>query len=160
MTALEILVALAMLLGLVGVVIPVLPGLPVIAIAALVWAIAGDAGAVGWIVFGVATAICIAGMAIASTLPARRSLEAGVPAWSLAVAAVGVVIGFFAIPVVGALIGGPTALFVAELVRHREIGPAWASTKQALVAIGIGIGVQLGAGVTMIAIWLIGVATT
>jgi uncharacterized protein YqgC (DUF456 family) len=160
MTALEILVGLAMLVGLVGVLIPVLPGLPLIAVAALVWAVGGEAGAIGWIVFVVVTAICIAGIVVASTLPARRSLEAGVPAWSLAVAAVGVVIGFFVIPVIGALVGGPIALFVAELVRHRQIGPAWGSTRQALVAIGIGIGVQLGAGVAMIAVWLIGVAST
>jgi uncharacterized protein YqgC (DUF456 family) len=160
MTTLEILVALAMLLGLVGVVIPVLPGLPVIAIAAFVWALAGDAGTVGWLVFVIVTALGVAGIAIATTLPARRSLGSGVPPWVLAVTAVGVVIGFFVIPVVGALIGGPVALFVAELIRSRSLSSAWSSTKQALVAIGIGIGIQLGAGVAMIGVWVAGIALT
>jgi hypothetical protein len=160
MTALEILVGLVMLLGLVGVLIPILPGLPVIALAAFAWALLGDAGAVGWLVAVVVLGIGIAGLVVANALPAKRSLEAGVPAWVLGVATIGVIVGFFVIPVVGALVGGPAALFLAEIARHRQLGPAWASTRQALVAIGIGIGVQLGAGVAMIAVWAAGVALT
>lgn len=157
---LEILVAVAMLVGLAGVVIPFLPGLPLIVGAVVVWAIAGDAGGSGWLVAVVVAGIGVGTMLVASTLPARRSLDAGVPPWVLAVAAVGVVVGFFAIPVVGALVGGPIALFVAELARRREVPAAWRSTKEALVGIGLGIGIQLAAGVAMVAVWLAGLALT
>lgn len=160
MTDLEILVGLAMLVGLVGVLIPILPGLPLIALAAFAWALLGEVGGVGWLVAVVVLGIGVVGLVVANTLPAKRSLESGVPPWVLGVAAVGVVVGFFVIPVVGALVGGPVALFLAEIARHRRLGPAWASTRQALVAIGIGIGVQLGAGVAMIAVWAAGVALT
>lgn len=160
MTDLEILVTLGMLAGLVGVLIPVLPGLPLIAGAALLWAIFGEVGAVGWLVVAAVVAIGIAGIVIAGTLPAKRSLDAGVPGWVLGVAAIGVAIGFFVIPVVGALVGGPIALFGAELVRQRDLRGAWRSSREALVGIGIGIGIQLGAGVTMVAVWLVGVAVT
>lgn len=160
MTDLEILVALAMLAGLVGVLVPIFPGLPLIAGAALLWVVLGDAGAVGWLVVAAIATIGVAGIVIAGILPAKRGLEAGVPGWVLGVAAVGVVVGFFVIPVVGALAGGPIALFVAELVRRRDLRAAWGSSREALLAIGVGIGIQLGAGVAMIAVWLAGVAAT
>jgi uncharacterized protein YqgC (DUF456 family) len=70
------------------------------------------------------------------------------------------VIGFFAVPVVGALIGFPAGVFVAELLRHRHHGPAWRATWEALKSVGLGIAIQLGAGVAMIAIWSVAVFTT
>lgn len=157
---LEAVVLLVMLGGLVGVLIPVLPGLPLIVAGGLLWALAGDAGATGWVIAAVMAAVGIAGMVIATVLPARRGLAAGVPGWVLATAAVGVVIGFFVIPVVGALVGGPVALFVVEWLRLRDLHDAWRSTKEALKGIGLGILVQLVAGVGMIAIWALGVWIT
>jgi uncharacterized protein YqgC (DUF456 family) len=154
---LEAVVLVVMLAGLVGVLIPVLPGLPLIVAGGVVWAWAGDAGATGWVVAVVIAAAGIAGMVVAAVLPAKRGLAAGVPRWVLATAAVGVVIGFFVIPVVGALVGGPVALFVVEWLRLRDLNVAWRSTKEALKGIGLGIVVQLVAGVGMIAVWAFGV---
>jgi uncharacterized protein YqgC (DUF456 family) len=70
------------------------------------------------------------------------------------------VIGFFVVPVIGALIGFPVGVFVAELVRHRHPGPAWRATWVALKGVGIGIAIQLGAGVVMIGVWLAAVLAT
>ena len=157
MSEFDVLVAVAMLVGLVGTVLPVLPGLVLIMGAAIVWAVWGGAGALGWGVALVIVGIGAAGIAATYLVPARRASAAGAPTWVLVVGAVGVVAGFFLIPVVGALVGGPIAILVAELVRLRDLGGAWRSTGEALKGVGIGIGIQLAAGVVMIGLWAMAV---
>ena len=159
MSELEVVLVLVMLVGLVGVVVPVFPGLVLIAGAGLVWAI--DRGGPGaWTVFAVMAAAGVGGIVASSVLPARRASAAGAPAWVVLAGAVGLVIGFFVVPVVGALIGFPAGVFVAELARHRHPGPAWRATWEALKNVGLGIAIQLAAGVAMIAVWVAAVITT
>jgi uncharacterized protein len=155
----EILVGLVMLVGLIGVFVPVFPGLILIVGAALVWA-AERSGPVAWGVFAVIAVFGVAGLITSTVVPARRASASGAPAWVVISGCVGMVIGFFAIPVVGALIGFPAGVLVAELLRHRRLGPAWRSTRGALASVGIGIAIQLVAGVAMIAIWAVAVAAT
>jgi len=156
--AFDVLIAVAMLVGLVGTVLPVVPGLVLIMGAAVAWAIWGGAGAPGWVVALVIVGVGAAGVAAAYVIPARRTSAAGAPGWVLVVGAAGVVVGFFVIPVVGALVGGPIAIFAAELVRLRDLGEAWRSTGEALKGVGIAIGIQLAAGVVMIGLWVIAVS--
>jgi uncharacterized protein YqgC (DUF456 family) len=159
MSTLEGIVGLVMLVGLVGVVVPVFPGLIVVIGAGFVWALQrGGPGA--WAVFAIIAAVGIAGIAASSVLPARRASSAGAPGWVIASGAVGLVVGFFVVPVIGALIGFPVGVFVAELVRHRHPGPASRATWVALKGVGIGIAIQLGAGVWMIGVWLAAVLAT
>ena len=159
MSELEALLGIVMLVGLVGVVVPVFPGLLLVIGAGFFWALQrGGPGA--WGVFAVLAAIGVAGIVASSVLPARRASSAGAPAWVVAAGAVGLVIGFFVVPVIGALIGFPAGVFIAELVRHRHPGPAWRATWDALKGVGLGIAIQLGAGVVMIGIWAAAVFAT
>jgi len=152
MSTTEGILGLVMLVGLVGVVVPVVPGLILVIGAGFVWALQrGGPGA--WAVFGIVVAVGIAGIVASSVLPARRASSAGAPAWVVASGAFGLVIGFFVVPVIGALIGFPAGVLVAELVRHRRPGPAWRATWDALKGVGIGIAIQLGAGVVMVGVW-------
>jgi uncharacterized protein YqgC (DUF456 family) len=157
LSAFEVLIAVAMLVGLAGTVLPMLPGLMLIMGAAVVWAVGGDAGVLGWGVAVVIVGIGAAGIAGTYIVPARRTSAAGVPGWVLLVGAAGVVAGFFLIPVAGALVGGPIAILAAEFVRLRDLGKAWRSTEEALKGVGIGIGIQLAAGVVMVGLWLVAV---
>jgi uncharacterized protein len=159
MSSAEIVLGLVMLVGLVGVFVPVLPGLLLVIGAAVVWAI-DRGGATAWSVAAVMSAIGVAGIVASSVLPARRTSSAGAPPWVVVAGIVGLVIGFFAVPVIGALIGFPAGVFVAELVRHRHPAPAWRATWEALKSVGLGIAIQLGAGVAMIAIWAVAVFAT
>jgi hypothetical protein len=59
-------------------------------------------------------------------------------------------------PVVGFVLG----IYLAELARLRAAGRAWDSTRAALVAIGIGMLIELTAGLLMFAVWLTGVWVT
>jgi uncharacterized protein YqgC (DUF456 family) len=156
----EILLGLVMLVGLIGVLVPVLPGLLLIAAAAVVWALVERPGPWGWAAVAVIAVIAILGIAAPTWLSGRRATAAGLPGWVLLAGVAGAVAGFFLIPVVGALIGWPVGVFVAELVRHRHPGPAWASTKDALKGMGVGVAVQFVAGVAMIALWAAAVLAT
>jgi uncharacterized protein len=158
-SAAEVLLGLVMLAGLVGVVVPVLPGLVLILGAGIVWVPVADAGPAGWAVIGAMALLAVAGTAATVWIGGRRAARSGVPRWVLTAGAVGAVIGFFVVPVVGALLGGPAGIFVAELARVRDPTRAWASTVDALKGVGLGIVVQFVAGVAMIAVWAVAVLT-
>jgi uncharacterized protein YqgC (DUF456 family) len=156
----QVLVGLAMVAGLVGVLLPVLPGLLLIWAAGLWWTIADGGGAVRWTVFGVLTALFVLGTVAKYVLPARSAAARGAPVTTLAAGAAGAVVGFFAIPVVGAPVGGVAGIYLAEYARLRHGGRAWLSTRAALVAIGIGLLIELTAGVLMFGGWLLGLLAT
>lgn len=153
----ELLVGLVMVAGLVGIVLPVLPGLLLMWAAGLWWAIADGGGVTRWVVLGVLTALLVLGTVTKYVLPARSAAARGAPVSTLVIGALAAVVGFFVIPVVGLLIGGIAGIYLAEYARLRDGGQAWTSTRAALVAIGIGVLIELTAGVLMLAVWLLGV---
>jgi uncharacterized protein len=159
MSTTEGILGLVMLIGLVGVVVPVFPGLILVMGAAALWAL-DVGGTASWVIAAAVALVGIGGIVASSVLPARRASAAGAPAWVIGAGAIGLVVGFFAIPVIGALIGFPAGVFVAELLRHRHPGPAWRATWDALKGVGMGIAIQLATGVVMIGIWLAAVLTT
>jgi uncharacterized protein len=156
--ALELLVGLAILVGLAGTIVPLLPGLLLVWGGVLVWAFAGDGSdAARWTVLGVATVVAAGAFVAATVLPGRRAAAGGAPRSLVWIVALGAVVGFFVIPVIGALVGGPIAAFLAELVRLRDPAAAWASAIGAVRGLGIAVGVQLAAGVVIAGVWLIAV---
>jgi uncharacterized protein YqgC (DUF456 family) len=156
----QTLVGVVMVIGIVGILLPVLPGLLLIWAAGLWWTIADGGGATRWTVFAVLTALLVVGTVVKYVLPARSAAARGAPVSTLVVGALGGIVGFFVIPVVGLLIGGVLGIYLAEYVRLRDPGRAWTSTRAALVAIGIGLLIELTAGVLMFGVWLIGVWAT
>ena len=74
--------------------------------------------------------------------------------------AVGAVVGFFVIPVVGLVVGGVAAVYLAELARLQDFGLAWGSTWAVLRGIGIGMLVELTAALLMVGVWALGVLVT
>jgi uncharacterized protein len=156
----ELLIALLMAVGLAGVLVPVLPGLLLVWAAGLVWTIADGGGATRWAVFGVLSALLIGATVVKYLLPARSARARGAPLRTLLAGAAGAVVGFFAIPVVGVAVGGVAGIYLAEYARLRNPGPAWAATRAALVAIGIGVLVELAVGVVMVLVWVAGVLAT
>ena len=156
----ELLIAIVMLVGIVGVVVPVLPGLVLVWAAGLVW-VWLDGGGPGRIVVGVLLTLLLAvGTVVKYALPARSATGAGAPRTTLLVGVAGAVLGLFLIPVVGVVVGGVGAVFVAELARLQDARTAWRSTWAVLRAVGIGILVELTAAVLMFGTWTAGVLLT
>lgn len=152
-----ILVAIVMAVGMVGVVVPLLPGLVLVWAAGLVWAIAEGEGVGRWVALGIMTAFLGAATVVKYALPARSAAARGAPLSTLLFGALGAVIGFFVIPIVGLAVGGVAGIYLAELVRLGDARRAWDATRAALVAIGIGVLVELVAGIAMILTWVVGV---
>jgi uncharacterized protein len=148
------LVAVAMAVGLVGTVLPVVPGLALVWAAGLAYGLAEGFGAVGTAAFVAMTALAAAGAAAGIVLPRRAAGTAGAAASSLWLGAALAVAGFFLVPIVGLPLGGALGIYLGEHLRTRDAGAAWRATRATLLAFGAAALVQLGAGVTMVVVWL------
>ena len=159
MSQLEWILGVAMLAGLVGIVVPLVPGLTLIWGAALIWAL-DERSDTAWIVLGIMTPLAVAGILVGSLLPASRASRAGAPRWVLAAGGIGMVVGFFVIPVLGAVVGGPAGIFLAELLRVRDPALAWRTTLETLRGLGLGAAAQVAVGLIMVALWAAAAWTT
>ena len=155
-TAGEVVVGLVIAVGLVGVLVPVLPGLLLVWAAVTVWAFA-ESSATGWVVLALVTALLAVGTVVKYVVPGRRLRQAGIPWTSTAAGGVLGLVGFFVLPVLGLLIGFVLGVYLAERARLGADRPAWESTRQALVAAGWSLLIELAAGVAMAITWLAGV---
>ncbi|MBA3340076.1 MAG: DUF456 domain-containing protein [Geodermatophilaceae bacterium] len=152
----HLLIGLAMAVGLIGVLVPVIPGLLLIGAAALWWALLGE-GIGPWVVFGLMVLVLAIGTAAKYVLPSRTLRQAGAPASTLVLGAVGGIVGFFVIPVIGILVGAVAGIFAGELRRLPDFRAARRSTLSTLKAIGIGVLIELLAGVVAVSIWFVSV---
>jgi len=148
--------ALLIVIGMVGIVIPVIPGLLLCLAAVFLWA--WDAGTtLGWWVFGLSAVLYLAGVALQYAVPGRRLREAGVRRSTLVLAVLVAVVGFFVVPVVGAPVGFVLGIYLVEASHSRDRSAAWTSTKSALRAVFLSIGIELLAALAIAVTWLAGV---
>lgn len=148
----EIVVGLLILTGLAGILIPILPGLILVAGSVVVWAFIDRSGA-AWTVAAIAVALTVAGTVFKFLVPGRRLTASGVPRSTIWFAGALAIAGFFVIPVIGAPIGFVLGTYLAE---RRRVGTSVAghSTRQSVVAVGMAIGIELGAGLLVAGLWL------
>lgn len=152
--ALGLLGAVGVLIGLVGVLAPVVPGLLLVWSAAVATLVAQGQGT-PWVALVLLSVLGIGGQAASLALPAQRMLGSGAPRSSLAVAGVGAVVGFFVVPVLGLLVGAVAGLLLAERGRTGDLAAAWESSRRVVAAYGLGVVVELLAGVAMGLTWLV-----
>lgn len=148
--------AVLILIGMVGIVIPVIPGLLLCLAAVFVWAF-DTKSTLGWSIFGICAALFVAGMALQYAVPGRRLREAGVRRSTLVLAVLVAIVGFFVIPVVGAPLGFVLGIYLVELGHSHDRATAWTSTKSALKAVFLSMGIELLAAVAIATTWLVGV---
>jgi uncharacterized protein YqgC (DUF456 family) len=149
----ELLVGLVILLGLAGVVVQIVPGSLLVLGAIAVWAVV-TGGAAAWWVLAVST-LAVGGAAVAKYLLAGRHLRrAEVPSSTVAWGAAVGIVGFFVVPVIGLPLGFVLGVYVAELVRLRDVGRAWPATVAALRAAGIALVVELAGALVATGAWL------
>jgi uncharacterized protein len=148
------LIALAMAVGLIGTLLPLLPGLPIIWAAALVFGLAEGFDRPGAVAFTLITLVGVAGVSAGLILPHRRVAARGAPASTVAAGVVLGIVGFFAIPVVGLVLGAVGGVLLAERARTGDWDVAWTTTKDLLVGFGIGVAVEFAAGLAMILCWV------
>ena len=150
---------LLIVIGLVGIVVPVLPGLVLVLAGVLLWALM-EGSTLGWAIFAVSAVLAVAGYVLQYTLPGRRMRERGVSSSTLLLATGMGLVGFFVIPVVGAVVGFVLGIFLVELGRSHDRGQAWTRTKHALVAVLHSMGIELAAGLAVAALYVVGVVAS
>lgn len=157
MTATELLVGLAVLVGLVGIVVPVLPGTVLILVAVLVWTV-DVSSTTGWLVFAAVAMLLGGGAVVKYAVPGRRLQAAGVPTRTIVVGGLLGLVGFFVIPVVGLVVGFVLGVYLSELQR---VGTdhAWTTTNAALRAAGLSMLIELAAGLCAAMTWLAAAVT-
>jgi uncharacterized protein len=151
----DLLVAIVIAVGLVGIVVPLLPGVALILGAIVVWAVV-EGGMTAWITCGLAVAVLAAAQALKYAVPGRRLRVHGIPARTLAIAAVLGIVGFFVIPIVGLVVGFVAGVYLAEATRLKDVQLAWSSTVAALRAIGLTMAIELVGGLLAAATWAVG----
>ena len=151
----DALVALAILVGLLGTVVPILPGALLVAGAIAVWAFL-TTGTTAWAIALGALAIVAAGQVLKYLVPGKQLKASGVPTWVLLAGAVGAVVGFFVIPVVGLVVGFVGGVFLAEALRLRTFTQAWPTTKQAMKSTGWSVLIEFGSCLLAAALWATG----
>lgn len=155
MTLTDIAVGLAILVGIAGVLVPVLPGALLIAAALVVWAL--EVGTTtAWVVCAVGVTALVIGSIVKFLIPGRQ-LKATVPTSTMWFGALAAIVGFFVIPVVGALAGFPLGVYLAERRRQGPGPAAWESTKAALRAVGVSILIEFIAALTAAGAFVVGV---
>lgn len=151
--AATILVGAAIAVGIAGVVLPVLPGLWLIWGAAVVYALVTGFDGWAWPALVAITALAVAGTAIIYYLPAKKSGEAGIPTWGQLVIAAAAVVGFFVIPIVGAIVGVVVATLVVAVLLEADLrnagSTAWGMLMEMLKAAAI----QLAIALAMAVVW-------
>ena len=125
------------------------PGLALQVLAVVIWAVV-ESSVAGWATLAIVLLVAIAATVLKYLHPGRRLKAAGIPQWLLLVAATAAVVGFFAIPVVGAPLAFVLSIYLFER-RRKGKAAAWPSTKAALGAIATSIGIEL-AGAFIIAV--------
>jgi uncharacterized protein len=154
-----VLVGLAILAGLLGVVVPLLPGLPIVLAAVAVWAVV-VATPTAWTVLAISVVLVVLGSVIKYVVPAQRLRASGVPWPTTATAALAGIVGFFVVPVIGAVIGFVGGMYVAERLRLGDHARAWPSARAAVLAVGVSLLIELGAGLLVAGLWLTTVIAT
>jgi uncharacterized protein len=157
MSATDLLVGLAVLVGLVGIVVPVLPGTVLILVAVLVWTVVVSS-TTGWVVFAIVSLFLGAGAVVKYAVPGRRLQAAGVPTRTIVVGGLLGLVGFFVVPVVGLVVGFVLGVYLSELQR---VGAdrARTTTKAAMLAAGLSMLIELAAGLCAALTWLVATVT-
>ncbi|MET9429588.1 MULTISPECIES: DUF456 domain-containing protein [unclassified Streptomyces] len=142
-----------MLLGLFGVLVPGVPGTWLVWAATAWWSLHEKSGLAWWLLVG-ATALLLLTQVVVWQLPARRLRGVGVTVRMVVYAGVGALLGFVLVPVVGAVPGYIGGIYLSERFRLGGHGPAVASTRTVMRAIGASVLVELFACLLVVGGWI------
>ena len=149
------LVGFAVVIGLVGVVVQILPGAILVGGAVLAWGLI-ERGTAGWTVAAIAFVVTVAAQVVKYLAAGRYLQRGGVPGSTMVWGSLVGAVGFFVVPVVGLFLGFVLGVFVAERVRLRANGLAWASTWRATKASGLALLVELLGALVVAVAWVVG----
>ncbi|MEU6087291.1 DUF456 domain-containing protein [Streptomyces sp. NPDC047085] len=148
-----LLVGLVIVAGLCGVLVPGVPGSWLVWAAVLWWALK-DPQPVAWAVLVGATVVLLLSQVVRWALPPRRLGASGATPRMRVYAGAGAFLGFFLIPVVGALPGFMAGIYLHERLRLGRHGEAMAALRTVMRAGGSSVLAELFACQLIAGAWL------
>ncbi|AVZ76038.1 DUF456 domain-containing protein [Streptomyces lunaelactis] len=148
-----LMVGLVMLLGLVGVLLPGVPG-PWLVWAAMLWWSMHVQSGLAWVLLVGSTVVLLVNQAVVWLLPPRRVRGVGVTRRMAVFAGAGALVGFFLLPVLGAIPGFIGGIYGSERHRLGGHGPAVTSTRAVMRAVGTSVLVELFGCLLVVGAWL------
>lgn len=145
----------AIAVSLVGTIVPAFPGLVIAWVALVVFGIVVGFDTAGIVIMSIVTLLVVGSYILTLRIPQQQVEKRGASRSSTIFGGLGAIIGFFAIPVVGFIVGGVAGVFGAEYFRTRERSQAWRSTKGVLVGIGLSALVQLAFGLVIAVLYVV-----
>lgn len=138
-------------IGVMGTVLPILPGILLSFSGVFLYGVLTGWDALAITVTGVAAVVAVAGVVLGVRIPARTT-GAVAGRNSLRAGMIGGVIGFFAIPVIGLVLGWLAGVFVSE-ARATDARAARKATYAVIRSFGVTVIVQFGLAMTMALLW-------
>ncbi|WP_329222094.1 DUF456 domain-containing protein [Streptomyces sp. NBC_01485] len=148
-----LLVGVVILLGLCGVLVPGVPGSWLVWAAVLWWALE-DPQPVAWGVLVGATVALFLSQVVRWALPPRRLRESGATPRMAVYAGVGAFLGFFLVPVLGAIPGFMGGIYLSERLRLGRHGEARAALRTAMRSGGSSVLAELFTCLLIMGAWL------
>jgi len=148
-----LLVGVVILLGLSGVLVPGVPGSWLVWAPVLWWALE-DLRALSWAVLVGATAILLLSRAIRWMLPPRHLRAGGATTRMAVYAGVGALLGFFLVPVIGAIPGFLGGIYLCERPRLGGHGQATTAVRTVMRSGGWSVLTELFACLLIMGAWL------
>ncbi|MEV0634457.1 DUF456 domain-containing protein [Streptomyces sp. NPDC050619] len=148
-----LLVGLVILLGLGGVLVPGVPGSWLVWAAVMWWALK-DPQLLSWAVLVGATIALFLSQVVRWALPPRRLRASGATPRMGVYAGVGALVGFFLIPVLGAIPGFMGGIYLCERLRLGRHGEAKAALRTAMRSGGSSVLAELFTCLLIMGAWL------
>ena len=148
-----LLIGLVMLFGLCGVLVPGLPGSWLVWAAVLWWALK-DPEAVSWWVLVGTTGVLFLSQVVRWQLPPRRLRASGATPRMAVYAGTGALLGFFLLPVLGAIPGFVGGVYLHERLRLGRHGEAMAAVRTVMRSGGTSVLVELFTCLLIMGAWL------
>ncbi|WP_328394820.1 DUF456 domain-containing protein [Streptomyces sp. NBC_00390] len=142
-----------MLLGLLGVLVPGVPGPWLVWAAMLWWSLHVKTG-LAWALLVGSTGVLLLTQVVVWLLPPRRLRGVGITRRMAVFAGAGALLGFFLVPVVGAVPGFIGGIYGSERIRLGGHGPAKAATQAVMRAAGTSVLVELFACLLVVGAWM------
>ncbi|WP_460070714.1 DUF456 domain-containing protein [Streptomyces sp. YKOK-I1] len=148
-----LLVGLVILLGLCGVLVPGVPGSWFVWSAVLWWALKDPQPVAWWVLVGATVALFLS-QVVRWALPPRRLRESGATPRMAVYAGVGALLGFFLVPVLGAIPGFMGGIYLCERLRLGGHGEARAALRTAMRSGGSSVLTELFTCLLITGAWL------
>lgn len=149
-----VLVAAAMAISLAGTVFPLFPGIILAWAAALAFGFVTGFDLTGVVIMLLITAITAVTYVYMVKLPKEATEARGASKSAIRWGALGAVVGFFVIPVIGFIVGGVVGVFGAEYSRTQDTRPAWEATKGVLIGVGKSTLLHMAAVLVVALLWV------